>query len=60
MNEHANRVRSPAFWRRKADEARATAYERPEDRAAMENVAQMYEQMAERIAELASQSLLSD
>jgi EAL domain-containing protein (putative c-di-GMP-specific phosphodiesterase class I) len=58
MNEHAwNSVRTAAVWRRKAEAARASANEHPEDKAAMENIAEMYEQMAERVAELDSRRL---
>jgi hypothetical protein len=45
-------VRTAAYWLRKAVRARISANMYPEDRVALENIAQMYEQMAERMAEL--------
>jgi hypothetical protein len=57
MQEHArNSVRNAAYWLRKAIRARASANMYPEDRAAMENIAEMYEKLAERVAQLESQS----
>jgi hypothetical protein len=52
-HEDSRNVRNAAYWLRKAVRARASAKMYPEDRAALENIAEMYEQMAERIAELA-------
>ena len=49
---HGGNVRTAAHWLRKAITARATANRYPEDRHALENIAEMYEQMAERAAEL--------
>jgi hypothetical protein len=45
-------VRSAVYWLRKAVRARASANMYPEDRDALENIAEMYELMAERVAEL--------
>jgi len=60
MKEQArNSVRTAAYWLRKAIRARASADLYPEDRVAMENVAEMYERLAERVAELESQSSLA-
>ena len=51
-DQHGGNVRTAAYWLRKAIRARASANMYPEDRAALENIAEMYEQMAERVAEL--------
>ena len=60
MKEHArNSARTAAYWLRKAIRARASADLYPEDRAAMENLAEMYEKLAERMAELESHSPIS-
>ena len=53
-DQHRGNVRTAAYWLRKAIRARASANMYPEDRAALENIAEMYEQMAERVAELDS------
>ena len=45
-------VRTVAYWLRKAVRARASANMYPEDRNALENIAEMYELMAERVAKL--------
>jgi hypothetical protein len=55
-DEHAGNVRTAAYWLRKAVRARASANRYPEDRDALENIAEMYEQMAQRKAELDSES----
>jgi len=47
-------VRTAGYWLKKAIRARASANMYPEDRDALENIAEMYEQMAEREAELDS------
>ena len=51
-DQHDGNVRTAAYWLRKAVRARASANRYPEDRDALENIAEMYEQMAERVAEL--------
>ncbi len=51
-DQHGGNVRTAAYWLRKAVRARASANRYPEDRGALENIAEMYEQMAERVAEL--------
>ena len=57
MQEHArNNVRKAELWLRKAIKARASANMYPEDRAAMENLAEIYEKLAERAAQLESKS----
>jgi hypothetical protein len=56
---HGGNVRTATYWLRKAVRARISASKYPEDRDALENIAEMYEQIAERIAELESQSSLS-
>ena len=53
-DQHGGNVRTAAYWLRKAIRARASANMYPEDRDALENIAEMYEQMAERVAELDS------
>ena len=53
-DQHGGNVRTVAYWLRKAIRARASANMYPEDRDALENIAEMYEQMAERVAELDS------
>lgn len=50
-DEHNGKVRTPAHWLRKAIRARISASRYPEDRHALENVAEMYELMAERMAQ---------
>ena len=57
--EHNRSIRNAAYWLRKAIRARASANKYPEDRAALENIAEMYEQMAERMAELEVESFRS-
>ena len=52
QSEDGGNVRTAAYWLRKAIRARASADMYPEDRDALENIAEMYEQMAERVAEL--------
>ncbi|HZV06867.1 MAG TPA: hypothetical protein VE999_17420 [Gemmataceae bacterium] len=42
-------ARTTAHWLRKAIRARMSASRYPEDREALENIAEMYEQMAEQI-----------
>ncbi len=55
MKEHArNSVRTAAFWFRKAVRARASAEMYTEYKDAFENIAELYEQMAVRTAELES------
>ena len=51
-DQDAGNVRTAAYWLRKAIRARASADMYPEDREVLENIAEMYEQMAERVAEL--------
>ena len=51
-DEHDGSVRTTVHWLRKAIRARISASKYPEDRDALENIAEMYEQMAERMAEL--------
>lgn len=51
-DEHGGNVRTAAYWLRRAIRARISANQYPEDRKALENLAEMYEQMAERVAEL--------
>jgi hypothetical protein len=51
-DQHGGNVRTVAYWLRKAVRARASANMYPEDRDALENIAEMYELMAERVAEL--------
>ena len=57
--DHDGRVRTTAYWLRKAIRARMSASKYPEDREALENIAEMYEQIAERIAELGRESSFS-
>jgi hypothetical protein len=59
MNEHDRNVRSAAYWLRRAIRARASATRYPDDGDALENIAEMYEQMAERMVGLGSQRLFS-
>ena len=57
MQEHArNSARKAELWLRKAIRARASANMYPEDRAAMENLAEIYEKLAERAAQLECKS----
>ena len=58
-DDHDGGVRTTAYWLRKAIRARMTASKYPEDRDALENIAEMYEQIAERMAELGSESSFS-
>src|SRR5260370_30739256 len=55
MNEHDRNVRSAAYWLRRAIRARASATRYPDDGDALENIAEMYEQLAERMVGLGSQ-----
>jgi hypothetical protein len=57
--EHGESVRTTAYWLRKAIRARISASKYPEDRDALENIAEMYEQIAERTAELRSKAPFS-
>jgi len=57
--DHDGSVRTTAYWLRKAIRARMSASKYPEDREALENIAEMYEQIAERMAELGSESSFS-
>jgi len=57
--DHDGRVRTTAYWLRKAIRARMSASKYPEDREALENIAEMYEQIAERMAELGRESSFS-
>jgi hypothetical protein len=50
--EHAGNVRTAAYWLRKAIRARVSANTYPEDRDALESLAEMYEMMAEQVADL--------
>ena len=50
--QHGGNVRTAAYWLRKAVRARASANMYTEDRDALENIAEMNELMAERVAEL--------
>jgi hypothetical protein len=45
-DEHDGRVRTTAYWLRKAIRARIDSSKYPEDRNALEKIAEMYEQMA--------------
>ena len=45
-------ARTTVYWLKKAIRARISASKYPEDRYALENIAEMYEQIAERMAEL--------
>ena len=56
-DQHAGNVRTAVYWLRKAIRARASADMYPEDRDALENIAEIYEQMAERVAELGIDSV---
>jgi len=58
-DDHDGSVRTTAYWLRKAIRARMSASKYPEDREALENIAEMYEQIAERMAELGSESSFS-
>ena len=51
-DEHDRGARTAAHWLRKAIRARIGASRYPEDREALENIAEMYEQLAERMAAL--------
>jgi hypothetical protein len=55
-DQHGGNVRTAAYWLRKAIRARASADMYPEDRDALENIAEMYEQIAQRVAEIDSES----
>lgn len=44
--------RDPAYWLKKAIRARTVASKYPEDRVALENVAEICEHIAEQMAEL--------
>jgi len=48
--------RGPAYWLKKAIRARIGASKYPEDRVALENVAEMYEHIAEQMAEFSNHS----
>ena len=58
-DDHDGSVRTTAYWLRKAIRARMSASKYPEDRDALENIAEMYEQIAERRAELGSENCFS-
>jgi hypothetical protein len=51
-NEHDGGVRTAVHWLRKAIRARIGASRYPKDRDALENIAEIYEQIAERMTEL--------
>jgi hypothetical protein len=55
-DQHGGNVRTVAYVLRKAVRARIGANKYPEDRDALENIAEIYEQIAERVAELDSES----
>lgn len=52
MDGHDEGARTTVHWLRKAIRARIGASRYPEDRQALENIAEMYEQLAERVAAL--------
>ena len=58
-DDHDGGVRTTAYWLRKAIRARMTGSKYPEDRDALENIAERYEQIAERIAVLGRESSFS-
>jgi hypothetical protein len=51
-DQHGGNVRTAEYWLKKAVRARASANRYPIDRDALENIAEIYERIAEQMAGL--------